>query len=149
MEAVALEARMPERDTARAMSQENVDVIRAVIDGWLRGDSSTLNLISEDAVYVAPPGMLGGGTYRGHEGVLEWFVDWRREWTKYEAEVIRFEDLGDRVFTVERNRATGKRSGIAVDMETFSVWTLRDGKVVRWEGYASENEALEAAGLSE
>jgi ketosteroid isomerase-like protein len=131
------------------MSRENIDIIRAVIDGWLRGDPATLELISEDALYVAPPGMVGGGSYRGHEGVLEWFVAWRREWAEYDLEVLRFENLGDRVLTVERNRATGKRSGIAVDMETFSIWTLRDGRVSRWQGYATEEEALEAAGLRE
>jgi hypothetical protein len=29
------------------------------------------------------------------------------------------------------------------------VWTLRDGKVVRWQMFLNGEEALEAAGLSE
>jgi ketosteroid isomerase-like protein len=74
------------------MSQENVEVVRAVIDGWLRGDSAAMELISEDVVYVAPPTMPGGKTYRGHEGVLEWVVDWRQEWTDYELEIKRIDD---------------------------------------------------------
>ncbi len=93
--------------------------------------------------------MLGGGIYRGHEGVVQWWVDWRREWTDYEIEVVRLEDVGDRVFTAERSQAKGKRSGASVNFETYSVWTLRDGRIVRWQGYESETEALEAAGLSE
>ena len=129
------------------MSRENVEVVRAVIDGWLRGDPATLELISDDVVYVSPPTMPDGKTYHGHEGVLQWVVDWRQEWTDYELDVLRVHDLGDRVVTVERNRATGKRSGVGVDMQTVSLWTLRDGKIVRWQGYASEAEALEAAGL--
>jgi ketosteroid isomerase-like protein len=131
------------------MSEENVEVVRGVIDGWVRGDSATLDLIAENVTYVAPPAMLGGGIYRGHEGVLQWFVDWRREWTDYVMEVESYEDLGDQVLTIERNRATGKRSGVAVDMRTTSLWTLRDGKVTRWEGFPSEEEARKAAGLSE
>jgi ketosteroid isomerase-like protein len=131
------------------MSQENVEVVRGVIDGWLRGDPATLELISEDVVYIAPPTMPGGGIYHGHEGVLQWVVDWRREWTGYELEVERVEKVGDRVLTIERNRAIGKRSGVGVDMQTASVWTLRDGKVVRWQGYRTEAEAREAVGLSE
>ena len=131
------------------MSRENVEVVRAVIDGWLLGDPATLELISEDVIYVAPPTMPGGGTYRGHQGVLQWVVDWRREWTGYELSVERIEEIGDQVLTIERNRATGKRSGVAVDMPTASVWTLRDGKVVRWEGYGTPDEALEAVGLRE
>jgi ketosteroid isomerase-like protein len=131
------------------MSRENVEVVRGVIDGWLRGDPATLELISDDVVYVSPPTVPDGRTYHGHEGVLQWVVDWRREWTDYELDVLRYRDLGDRVVTVERNRATGKRSGVGVDMQTVSLWTLRDGKVVRWQGYATEEEALQAAGVRE
>jgi ketosteroid isomerase-like protein len=113
------------------MSRENVEVMRGVIEGWLRGDPTTLELISEDVVYVAPRMMPGGGTYHGHEGVLQCVVDWRQEWTGYELSVERIEDRGDQVLTIERNQATGKRSGVGVDMHTASVWTLRDGKVTR------------------
>jgi len=131
------------------MSEKNVKIIRAVLDGWLRSDPSTLSLIAEDVVYVSPPTMPGMGTYHGHEGVVQHLVDWRQAWTDYEMEFERVEDLGDQVMTIERNRAKGKRSGIAVDMRSYSLWKLRDGKVVRWQGYASEEETLEAAGLSE
>jgi uncharacterized protein len=127
------------------MAMENIEVIQAVIDGWLRGDPAAMELIAEDVVYVSPPTVPEVKTYHGHEGVLQWVVDWRREWTDYALEVERFEDLGDQVVTVERNRATGKRSGVEVDMETYSLWTLRDGKVVRWEGFASEEDARAAA----
>jgi ketosteroid isomerase-like protein len=93
--------------------------------------------------------MPGGRTYHGHEGVLQWVVDWRAEWADYELEVERVEDLGDQVMTVERNKATGKRSGVEVDMRTFSLWSFRDGKLIRWQGFPTEEAALEAAGLSE
>jgi ketosteroid isomerase-like protein len=32
-------------------------------------------------------------------------------------------------------------------MQTASVWTLRDGKIVRWQGFINPAEALDAAGL--
>ena len=124
-----------------------MEVVRAVIDGWLRGDPATLELIADDVVYVSPPTMPGATTYHGHEGVLQWVVDWRAEWIDYELEVERIETVADHVLSAERSRATGKRSGIEVDMQTFSLFTLRDGKIVRWQGFATEDEALEAARL--
>jgi ketosteroid isomerase-like protein len=127
------------------MSRQNITIIRAVIDGWLSGDSSALELIAEDVVYVSPPSMPGARTYHGHSGVLQWVVDWRQEWSEYELEVERVEEIGDQVITVERNRAIGKRSGVEADMETVSLWTLRDGKVLRWQGFDSEEEARAAA----
>lgn len=128
------------------MSRENIEVVQRIIYGWLRGDSSALDLLAEDVVYVSPPTVPDLKTYHGHAGVLQWVVDWRAEWGDYELEVVKTEDLGDQVLTVERNRATGKRSGVEVDMETYSLWTFREGKVVRWQGFASEEEARAAAG---
>jgi ketosteroid isomerase-like protein len=48
-------------------------------------------------------------------------------------------------------RATGTAShtGIEVDVEWAAVWTIRDGKVLRAQGYLNRAEAIEAAGLSE
>jgi ketosteroid isomerase-like protein len=31
----------------------------------------------------------------------------------------------------------------------WSVWTVRDGRVVRWQGFADRDAALEAVGLRE
>jgi ketosteroid isomerase-like protein len=114
-----------------------------------RGDPETLELIAEDVVHVSPPTQPGGGVYRGHEGVIRWLVDWRAEWIDYELDLELIEPVGDQVLGVERSRATGKRSGVRVDLESYSLWTLRAGKVVRWEGYSSEADARRAAGLLE
>jgi ketosteroid isomerase-like protein len=130
------------------MPAQNVRIVRAVIDGWLRGDPATLELISPDVVYESPPAQPGGGIYRGHDGVLQWVVDWRAEWTDYRLDVLGVEHLGDQVLSFERHRATGKRSGVKVDMESFSLWTLNDGKVIRWQGFTSEGDARHAAGQS-
>jgi len=43
----------------------------------------------------------------------------------------------------------GKGSGITMDDTDGHVFTIRDGKIVRWRGFNDRKEALEAAGLSE
>ncbi|MFN2616721.1 MAG: nuclear transport factor 2 family protein [Thermoleophilaceae bacterium] len=128
------------------MSQESLDVVRGVLDGWQGSDSRGLELLAPDVEYISDVPLLGG-QWRGHEGVIRWFTDFRREWTDYEMTLDRLEDLGERVLTVESHRATGKRSGVSLDIRTASIWTVRDGKVVRWQGFRHEHEALEAAGL--
>jgi hypothetical protein len=45
--------------------------------------------------------------------------------------------------------ARGKTSGVEVDMRHWHVWTLRDGKAVRWRVLSTRAEALEAVGMSE
>ena len=50
---------------------------------------------------------------------------------------------------LSRQTATGKQSGVPIEHEFGDVFTLRDGKVVRFESYWNRADALEAAGLSE
>jgi hypothetical protein len=51
--------------------------------------------------------------------------------------------------TLLHHHATGKRSGISVEMRNRQVFTIRNGKIVRYELVSTEAEALEAAGVSE
>jgi len=44
-------------------------------------------------------------------------------------------------------RARGKQSGVETRWDTWQLWTLRDGKFVRGQGFTSREGALEAIGL--
>ena len=43
----------------------------------------------------------------------------------------------------------GKASGVEVAAPGWHVWTVQEGKAVRWLVFGTEEEALEAAGLRE
>jgi hypothetical protein len=45
--------------------------------------------------------------------------------------------------------ATGKGSGVPVDLRNAHEFTIRDGMLVRFKVYRDRDEALEAAGLTE
>jgi ketosteroid isomerase-like protein len=66
-------------------------------------------------------------------------------------EPIELIDAGDqRVITVLRYSGREKRTGIEVPSEYFAVVNeVRNGKLVTGREYATREEALEAAGLSE
>ena len=59
-------------------------------------------------------------------------------------------DAGDHVVALIRNqRQWGRHSGIVTGMAPYGlVFTVRDGKVVRWRSYPGQEAALEAVGLS-
>jgi ketosteroid isomerase-like protein len=56
---------------------------------------------------------------------------------------------GDKVVAFLRQRGRSKATGLPVDMRFGQVWTLREGKQVRMEMYATPEEALRAAGIEE
>jgi ketosteroid isomerase-like protein len=55
--------------------------------------------------------------------------------------------VGDQVAVSVRYRARGRSSGVEVEGRESAVWTLRDGKVVRYEWFQQPDEAFEAVGL--
>ena len=65
------------------------------------------------------------------------------------SEPERFWEADDKVLVFVRLRGTGAASGAGFDIRIGHLWTLRDGVVVRGEGYGDREQALEAAGLRE
>ena len=63
-------------------------------------------------------------------------------------EAERIVDLGgDRVLVISRQTARGTTSGLAFGHELGDLFTLRDGKILRYLSYWEPADALEAAGL--
>ena len=89
------------------------------------------------------------GPSYGLDAIRDNFEHWKGAWEELEVTAEEFIDAGDRVLVTEHHRGRGRGSGIEVDTRLYSVYTLRDGKVVRADEYIERGEALEAAGLRE
>jgi uncharacterized protein len=137
------------------MSQENVEVVRALLAAAARRDSATVLALYDpdvewDNTRGPMQGLVEGKVYRGYEGLRHWWREFREPWDSVWGELEELIDAGDQVVSVGTSHARGKASGVAVDLEhSATVWTLRHGKIVRVELYASRAEALEATGLRE
>jgi len=69
-------------------------------------------------------------------------------WDEHRIEPQEFIDAGDRVVVLQREFQRSK-SGVETVIDTAGIVDLRDGRVVRMQGYMNPAEALEAAGLSD
>ena len=58
-------------------------------------------------------------------------------------------DAGDRVVSLFRISAVGAGSGLTVERGDAMVWVFRDGKLIRLDYFNDQQQALEAAGLSD
>ena len=61
----------------------------------------------------------------------------------------RIHDAGDRVVVLGTMDAVGETSGVPSSIRFGQVWSFRDGKVIRIDGYYDPHAALEAVGLAE
>ena len=137
------------------MSGENVEIVRRVIAANRSGpQEETLEIVlslSDPAVeFRSRITAVEGSDYVGHAGIRQYHDDMAdafRAWRNDPDEILEVSPnaiLVDSVF-----HATGKDSGMEVELRSALVFLLSEGKVVRCLSYPTRAEALEAAGLSE
>jgi ketosteroid isomerase-like protein len=130
------------------MSQENVAVIRAIYDGWLADDPG-YQRFDPEITMIESKALPGAVEAYGIDSVRRYMESFRRYWEKIRFEPQEYIDAGDRVVVIARLVGRGKSSGIPVERTWSYVWTLRDGRALRMDGFANRAQALQAAGLSE
>jgi ketosteroid isomerase-like protein len=143
------------------MSQENVELVRRLLEMFAKREHEAVFAYYDEDIEWDVTNLPGraasglaadlSGVYHGHEGVRTYWRRWLQAWAEIEFEVADVLDAGDDVVALIHNqRQWGRRSGIATEMPPYGlVFTIRNGKVVRWRSFSDQRSALEAAGLSE
>jgi ketosteroid isomerase-like protein len=131
------------------MSQENVEVMRAVFAAWNAGDMDGLReLYDPDVIVRAPEGWPEPGPFVGREAVMRQWEQQREVWDADSLEAISdFIDAGDRVVVRFIWHAAGR--GPEAGIELTGVNTVRKNRLVSQEFFWDHAEALKAAGLRE
>jgi uncharacterized protein len=88
-------------------------------------------------------------TYHGHDGVRRFWNTFIEPWERINIEIEEIRVTGDRVVALVRFRATGRGSGVELDVPFVHLLTFRGDKVIRFEAFADRDAAFEAAGLQE
>jgi uncharacterized protein len=126
----------------RAVSAENVQVVRSIYEAWAKGGSARPYL-ADDMEYVNPTYAVESGTRRGPAS-FRLVGDF---WERVRVDVEELIDAGDDVVVIATFRATGAGSGVNTETRQGYVWTIQDGKAVRFQWFNSAEEAKAAAGL--
>lgn len=134
------------------MVQENVEIVRTAFAAFERGDiDAVLRLCAEDIVINQPAELPDAPPVQhGHAGVLEAFAIWPEQWEDYRIEILRIATApGDRVIVTTRTRGRGRQSGAEVEMDFSFVFAIDAARISEMRIFVREDDALEAAGLSE
>ena len=122
-----------------------MEAVRGIYDRWGDGDfRASVDLFAEYVLMVVGPGFAASGPYLGAEAIGRYVRDeLLRTWADFTIKAEKIRPAGDSVLVSVR------QSGVATDAPYFMLWTFCGGKVVRFETFAEEADALEAAGLRE
>jgi ketosteroid isomerase-like protein len=145
------------------MSQENVEVVRRyyeVFSAWLKAywadpgpleeTPESLEVLDRLDPEAEWDWLLSPKIFRGRDQLVQAVADWIQTMDDWRIEVQELIDgRGDRVLAILQVMARGKGSGVRVDQRSFTVITVRNGKIARIEEHAERPKGLEAAGLRE
>src|SRR5690242_2446316 len=139
------------------MSEDNADRFReatATFNRVAAGDPEAVAdylRFLDPGVRFEPQQTALQGTYDGHDGVAEWFMDLADTYEvgSGRVEYTRVREVGNRVLAIGTLRFKGKASGIETEVPVAIVADFQNGLITRFRDYGDEHQALEAAGLSE
>jgi ketosteroid isomerase-like protein len=144
--------RQIQRDTAQAMSQENVEIVKGFLASAERNEwDQAAQLLDPDVeLHGTVGGLAEGSVWRGFQQIRQEFQQEDAEaWDERRLEAEEFIEAGDRVVVFLHEFRRGRGSGVELETETAVVCELGDGRVIRIQGYMDRAAAVEAAGLRE
>jgi uncharacterized protein len=131
-------------------TQENVQLVKEGYAAFSRGDiPGLLALLAEDVEWQIPgAGLPTAGTYRGHEGVANFFQKLSQAADILDFQPREFVAEGDRVVVFGWERTKVKATNRTVELDWIMAFTIRSGKVAKFREYTDTKalaEAFEAA----
>jgi ketosteroid isomerase-like protein len=140
------------RDTAWAMSKENVEIVKAMVAALKRGDldGALAGLAPDVEVRDLANGPDQPEVIRGTNQMKEVWALWLDAFDELHLDLEEVFDAGNAVVCKAHWIGRGATSGMSIDVRQFDVFEFRDGAIVRVVlGNKSKSEAIEAVGLSE
>jgi ketosteroid isomerase-like protein len=133
------------------MSQENVEVVRQALRAMDQGLDRVAEFWDPDIDWRAIEGAPDDiGVFKGRASLRHYYEQWYETFDELRGEPKELIDAGnDRVVAVMSVTGRMKGSEAEVEMRLGVVYTVRNGLIVRGREYATRDQALQAAGLSE
>lgn len=130
------------------MSQKNIAVVRSAYDAFSSGNvQSIFDLLHPEIEIYQSEGLPWGGRYKGHQEIGS-YLKKVTETIESKVEPDRFiDDEAGHVVAVGHTRGRVRATGREFEVPVVHVWTIREGKAVKFEAYIDTAEMRVALGL--
>jgi ketosteroid isomerase-like protein len=136
------------------MSEEIVEIVRRLFEAAGRHDMATVYSLYDpqiewDASRISR-GTMTGRVVHGQADLQKWLREWYGAWEDIHDDLEELiEASEDEVISVMTQRGRGPGSGAPVERRLATIWTTREGRIIRAKWFPTRAEALKAAGLRE
>ena len=131
------------------MSARRLDLVRDGFERWNREDPSwVLEHMSPEVEWITPATDPYAGTYRGHQGVQEFWSRWRSAVGQLRFRLDELVDAGDHVLVIATRSAKSPETGLEVYDMIAQVFSFDEqDKCVRVQEFHGREAAERAAGI--
>ncbi len=132
------------------MSQENLEIARRFGACWEQQDWDGMAELADPSIeqHGTVGGLEEGRVSRGVSEIRASYESAEETWDEHRVEIQKLIDAGDQVVVFQREYQRGRSSGLELVVDAAVLLDLRDGLIVRVQGYMDRDAAREAAGLS-
>jgi len=132
------------------VSERNVELHRRWIEAFNSRDIEAVIALCDPSVELDSAfAAIGGGIYKGHDGIRRYFRDYEDAWgTEIRVQPEAYFDLGEQTILFCAMRGRGQHSGADVEMALTQVARWRDDLLVYFKSYRQREDALSDLGVS-
>ena len=124
------------------MAEANVEALRRGYEALNRGDLSVvLELLHPEIEWHEPEPSPEAGTHSGRDSFERFFRSWIDSFEGFQVHPEQVLERGDKLIAVVHQSGRGRASGVEVDARLAHVWTVKEGRAIRWEA-ANAEEAI-------
>ena len=128
------------------MAQDNAEIVRRFYEAWSRDEfPGPAELLDPAVEYVNPEGAIEPGIRRGIDAFTAAGRKLLDAWDYWRCDIESLTPVDDQIVAVVRYRTRGRGSGVEIEGRESALWTLRGGKVVRYEWFHDAGDAAAAA----
>ncbi len=132
------------------MSDANINIVRDMYDAFGRGDIAAITAVMDPAIEWNEAENFpyaDNNPYVGPDAVVEGvFGRIASDWEYWSLDTESFLDAGDYVVVTGRYHACHRQTGNEIRAQFAHVWTLREGRVIRFQQYADTAQVAQAVG---
>ena len=132
----------------KSTAKSNVETVDGLYRSFSAGDiDAVVGTWAPDIELIEPEGLVGSGTFRGTDEILEnVFAGLANDWTDVSVVPERYVDGGNSVVALIVWSGTNIKTGTYTEFRGAHVFDFRNGKITRWTSYADSalfNEAYQ------
>jgi ketosteroid isomerase-like protein len=116
-------------------TRADVETLRRGYEALNDGDvGAVLELLDPDIQWHEPTPSPEAGTHVGRDSFEQFLRVWLDAFEDFHLEAEHIVEHEGKLVVVVRQTGRGRSSGVQVDVRLAHVWTVEEGRAVRWEG---------------